>query len=287
MLRSILVPLDGSEFAEHALPLAAGIARKAGTKLHLATVGKPQGATYLEDVARRLGEAGPVSCCTVVLAGDPVAALAAYVREASIGLVVAESHRRGLLSRMWRHSVAEDLAALLPVPVLLARPGEGKADLASRPELRRVLVPLDGTGLAEEALEPALKLALACGAEIEVVRVFPPTDVLSNLAEGAGAHCQALLDEAEKADRQHEREAQRYLDGVAALLKERGARVLTRVVRDPKAAQAIVRAAEDDHADLIVMESHGRRGLAWLFGGSVADDVVHGDRIPVLVQHPA
>jgi len=79
-------------------------------------------------------------------------------------------------------------------------------------------------------------------------------------------------------------EAQAYLDGVAAPLRGRGLRVETRVVAEEQPALGILREAEAVGADLIAMETHGRHGLSRLLRGSVADKVVRGGVVPVLLH---
>jgi nucleotide-binding universal stress UspA family protein len=81
-------------------------------------------------------------------------------------------------------------------------------------------------------------------------------------------------------------EAEEYLEKVAAFLRARGLRVRTDVVIDDEPDQAILHEAEAEHAGLIALETHGRRGFSRLIHGSVTDKVVRGAHIPVLVQRP-
>jgi nucleotide-binding universal stress UspA family protein len=88
--------------------------------------------------------------------------------------VAMSTHGRGPLSRFWLGSVADALMRRLPVPLLLVRPQEGAPDLSEEPPLRRILIPLDGSALAEEVLAPALALGGLVGAEYTLLWVVRP-----------------------------------------------------------------------------------------------------------------
>jgi nucleotide-binding universal stress UspA family protein len=306
MLRSILVPLDGSEFGEHALPIAAAVARRSGATLHLAHVHQGKSAAgaaiadrdvydllarqteedYLADVSARLRARGPLALEPALLArGDVAAGLRDYAERHCIDLVVMATHGRGALARLWLGGVADELARELTRPVLLVRPGEGPPDLDHDVEMRSILVPLDGTALAEKAIGPALEMGKLFDAELTLVRVNAPVLLASWLPEAP--YGPSDLGEAAAAQRQEAEIARRYLDGVAARLTDQGARVRVDVVVDALPADGILGEARAAHADLIALQTHGRRGLARFFLGSVADGVVHGGSTPVLLHHCA
>jgi len=135
--------------------------------------------------------------------------------------------------------------------------------------IESILVPLDGSDLAETALETA----------ITILREKPATTLLLlRAAESVPSSAfDAMVDKACAV-----REAQRYLNGVAARLREFGIdRVRTSVWYGP-AAPTIVEAAEVEKVDLIVMTSHGRGGASRLIFGSVAESVLYGTRTPIL-----
>jgi nucleotide-binding universal stress UspA family protein len=299
MYRTLLVPLDGSRSSEHALPPAAGIARRAGAALHLVRVHPPwlvgEGVaafateksawalarSYLEEVARRLEAVTGMKVATRVLDGPVADTLHEYATGQVADLVVMSTHGRGPFSRFWLGSVADQLARRLPMPLLLVRPHDAPVDLAREPALRRLLVGLDGSPRAEEVLGPALALARLTGAAVTLLRVVlpPPAygmDLPPYAAAGAAADL-ALLE-----DLRHE--AQAYLTRVADRLREDGYEVETRVAAHPHAATALLEEAARTGRDLIALETHGRRGLPRLFLGSVADKVVRGAEVPVLLH---
>lgn len=309
MIRSILVPLDGSTFGEHALPLAAGLARRAGAVLHLvhvhqivppATIAgvavmdaidlhlRQDEQAYLADAARRVAEKNPLAVQTALVEGEVVPALREYALQHSTDLIVMSTHGRGALGRFWLGSVADELARETPRPVLLVRPHEGKPDLTREPAFRSIVVPLDGTPLAEQVLEPAMAIGKLHEATFTLVRVNKPAVRPSYLPEGSTivGLTHSVLEQIHEVQQQAQEEAQRYLDTVAAKLVQRGFRVHTRVVIDEQPAVGILLEAQACHADLIAMETHGRRGLSRLFVGSVADKVVRGGVVPVLLHRP-
>jgi nucleotide-binding universal stress UspA family protein len=307
MYRSILVPLDGSTFSEHALPLAREVARRTGASLQLLHVIPPfpvldagaplladadlmaqfqaQARAYLAGVLQRLGSPAAVPAAPEVLEGEVVTQVKDYTARVGADLVVMATHGRGPLARFWLGSVADELVRRLPLPLLLVRPRETPPDLGREPDLGRVLLPLDGSPLAERALEPAVALGGA-GATYTLLRVVKPALLPSYAPEGRALEreVKGLLDQITALQRRLVGEAEEYLAGVAGRLRAQGLQVQTRVAVEEQPAVAILREAADGRAGLIALETHGRRGLARLFLGSVADKVVRGATVPVLVH---
>ena len=141
---------------------------------------------------------------------------------------------------------------------------------------RKILVPLDGSHLSEAVIPQARMLAQCGGGEIILLRV-----IVGASYDYLGADA-ALARSATDAMRV---EAQQYLDRIAKSLKLNGVKVST-VLREGAVADSILDYAEANLVDLIAMSTHGRSGLGrWLIG-SVADRVVHGATIPVLLVRP-
>jgi nucleotide-binding universal stress UspA family protein len=297
MYRKLLVPLDGSAFGEQALPLAVALARRDGAELHLVYVHVPlapvfadvragmetppdphtlqRDRDYLVGVVKRLAEMTPAVVTSAVLQGPVAEAIDEHARASRTDLVVLTTHGRGAFSRFWLGSVADDLVRRLPMPVLLLRPGEKVADRG----FRQVLVPVDGTPLAEQALEPAVDLAGTTGVQYVLLRVVTPSVQTAYDPGGFGITPLALPTVEEL-----RRDAGAYLDGVAGRLRSRGLRVETAVAVHTQPAIGILETAQNCGCDLIALETHGRKGLARFFLGSVADKVVRGATLPVLVH---
>jgi nucleotide-binding universal stress UspA family protein len=293
MYQSILVPLDGSLFGEHALPYALDIARRTGAKLHLAhvstvppdTVGdvvdgelRMHEQAYLEGIVPRVQPhcAGPIT--TVQLDGPIATALHDYAVASKADLVVMTTHGRGAVSRFWLGSVADALVRQLPMPVLLVRPHEPAPDYAHAPALGHILIPLDGSALAEQVLPYALALGRLTQAEFTLLQAIPlMLPIYGTELYGAGWDDQ--LQEQLRVN------AQSYLDGVAASLRAESLRVRTAVVNGG-AAGAILEYAHAQSVDTLALATHGRSGVTrWLLGG-VADKVVRGAQLPVLLYRP-
>ena len=136
-------------------------------------------------------------------------------------------------------------------------------------QLDRILVPLDGSMLAEAALWAAIDLAGKNGATLSLVRAAQAHTLLG--ADPVEAQVRTV------------REAEEYLAAVRRQLQDKGVtRVETHVWYGPAAA-AIVEAASFQKAGLIVMCTHGRSGLGRLVLGSVAESVLRGTTIPILI----
>ncbi len=311
MYRTLLVPLDGSSFAEHALPAALAVARRARARLNLVSVITPlaeayveglyfstadleahlegRQRTYLDAVASRLRERVDVPIGTAVLHGDVAATLAGSLAADKVDLVVLATHGRGALGRFWLGSVADELIRHATSPLLLIRPAEEPVSLEQEPDLGKVVLPLDGSPLAEQIIEPAVALAsLMPGATITLVRAVHsvvPASATPDVPEGE-REARHLLQQVQSLQGKLIEEAGRYLQGVAERLGARGLSVQTEVVVDDQPVPAILREVEKTRAGLIALQTHGRRGLSRLILGSVADKLIRAAHIPVLVQRP-
>jgi nucleotide-binding universal stress UspA family protein len=302
MKGAIMVPLDGSAFGEQALPLARQLARKARAELHLVHVHQPvQPAVYVQDiavytgqleeeardreaeylasVANRSAELAGVVVRRALLDGPVAPALARYAEEEGVGLVVMTTHGRGGLSRAWLGSVADALVREATIPVLVLRPRDGATAEDEPREIRRILIPLDGSPLAEQILEPAIELGRLMDAEYTLLQVVVPPFVLMPPTSAVVVEPEA---EADGGVGPHASE--QYLAKVAARLREEGHRVKAVVETYPNAAQAVLDYAKQNEIDLIAMSTHGRTGFSRIALGSVSDKVLRGADVPVLLR---
>ena len=274
MFQQIMVPLDGSELAERALPWAERLGVATGATLHLVhvieLVPPPEGpfalayapggihgdlvaqetqqATAYLDTMRERVAAGGVHVRTEQKVGYAAATLLDYERDAGIELVVMCSHGRTGLARFALGSVAEHLLRHGTAPVLLVRP------FGDPVSLEHAVVPLDGSERAEKALQVVDQLARSVVHEVTLLRVI-----------GAA---------------QEGPEAERYLDEVAPRLTQEHLACWRRVAQgDP--AGTIVDVAGTDK--LVVLATRGRSGLMRWALGSVADRVAHGGAAAVLL----
>jgi len=146
---------------------------------------------------------------------------------------------------------------------------------------KKILIPLDGSELAECSLEHAKAIAQGCNvADVIVFRVIEPlsTQTLSALAEAGD-------DNIRKAMEQNQQDAKDYVLKVENILKTQ--RIASRAVTvEGRAADEILSYTEKNDVDLIVMSTHGRSGLSHFFFGSVAEKVSRHSRVPVLLLAP-
>jgi nucleotide-binding universal stress UspA family protein len=307
MLRSILVPLDGTPFGEHALPTALSLARRCKATLHLLHVHTLLEATYaeltlfdgrrLDEEIRRTEKAyleklqkdietkTGVTVAVRNVDGDNVPAIHAAADKIAADVVVMATHGRGPLGRFWLGSMADELVRDLPMPLLLVHPKKGAPDLAEDVRFEHILVPLDGTAVAERMLEPAGQFAALHGADLTLLRVVAPVYPMMLPTEPAplGGMASDLLDHIEEIQAQLKKDAGTYLDAVAQRVQRKGLEVRTMVTVEEAPSSAILEQAHKP-IDLVAMETHGRHGLSRLLMGSIADKVIRGTTIPALVH---
>jgi nucleotide-binding universal stress UspA family protein len=267
-----MVPLDGSPAAEAALPWAVRLAAKSGGSVRLVGVHAPPamvldgeavvGAVipdepirekeirYLADVQARLKSSG-VSVSAELLDGGVVSSLAGYATTLRPNWIVMLSHARGALARFFLGETATEFLRRSPCPVLLVHEADTSVDA------KHVLIPLDGSPLAERIIAPAVEFARTIGADVTLLT----------------ATIDARLPDADG-----------YLAAQAATIRASGLVVQPRVNKDQHAADAILAAAGP--GTVIALATHGRGGLSKLVWGSVTNQVVHRAIGPVLVFKP-
>lgn len=309
MFRSLLVPLDGSTAAEHALPMALSLARRFEAALRIIHVHRPvwgvhgegglydalldrelrEGVqAYLDGVMQRVSEVTHVPLSSVLLDGFVADAINRHAIDSGVDLIVMTTQGRGPVARFLLGSVADALVRQTTIPMLCVRPQESEPDLAREPSLRQVLIPLDGSQLAEQILEPAEALAVATHAELALLRVvqpFTPESYAPDRRKERGIS-PGLLAQLQEVDRQEWKRAEDYLDQLAKGLRTRSSTVQLRVVSHVQPAIAILDDASAHGVDLIAIATQGRGGLKRLLIGSVADKVLRGTTTPVLVYRP-
>ncbi len=307
MVRSILVPLDGSSFAEHALPMALTLARRAKADLSLVLVHVPLAAIYAEtrhgletaydpflkkqeqdylaSVAQRVQKAANFRVRTLFAEGLITESIQKEVKAANADLIVMASHGRGAFKRFWLGSVADEMIRHAATPVLVVKPRTGLPDLGEETPLRQILIPLDGSALGEQAIEPATALGGLAEAHYTLLRTIKPALPLAidYLQAPMTPEYQELFQKVQNLHQQEVKHAEEYVQGVSQRLAQRALRAETRVVSAEQPAAAILEEASYAGANLIALATHGRGGLGRLWLGSVADKVVRASALPVLV----
>jgi nucleotide-binding universal stress UspA family protein len=292
--RRILVPLDGSVLAEQVLSHLQRLVSPAVTTVVLVNVIESMrytGATpryappniyaslrssaerYVVGQQERLQAAG-FGVETYVIEGDPATRILHVATTANVDLIAMTTHGRSGFIRWALGSVAERIIRETQLPVFLVR--ETTALPGDR--LRRILVPLDGSALAEQALPEAVALAKATGAELMLLQVIQPLDdrneelLFKDAAEAKAVFAEWRMNVAS------------YLQQLAQSIQAEGVNCLCKAELGD-VVSTIIDTAASEEVDLLVMSTHGRTGLSrWVYG-SVANKVLRGVACPLLVIH--
>ena len=292
--RSILIPLDGSVLAERALAVAASLAARMQSDLHIVHVQRERivdeiptyglsgeaahaaAEQYVHATADRLraNQGGNVS--GTVLEGSASSAVVGHAESVGADLIVMSSHGRTGASRFWLGSVADAVMRAAKVPGLMVR-----ADGARQPSLfERILVPLDGSELAEAVLPHAIAIAKLEKARVHLLQVEERAEDL-RLSVWAIASPEPDDLPARLAS------ADRYLHHVMARFESewKPATVSVEARGAHRVGEAIAQVAVERESDLIAMATHGR-GASRMLIGSVADKVIRGTECSVLLLRP-
>jgi len=296
MFEHLLVPLDGSQLAEVALPAAVYVAALTGadiTLLHVLEDNPPQAVhgdhhlttvdeacVYLSGTARRLPRSVVVKEHAHPNEEHDVArSIVMHAREMQIDLVVMCTHGRGNLRRLLFGTIAQKVIALGATPVLLIPPLADEAHGARDFSCQRILVPLDGDPAHEAGLTTAAVMAAMCGASLHLVMVVP---TLSTLAGENSAAAKLLPVTATTILDMSEQQAIEYLAAHQHRLETQGVAATVKVYRG-EPATAIVQATQDVRADLVAMATHGKTHLDAFWSGSVTPKVSRTTRLPLLL----
>lgn len=304
MFHKVLVPLDRSELAEQALGQAAAIARGTRGALDIVLVHEPfllEGLGDSSPIAARVKDeeqyvrfivaeiaAGTGLLVTgAALRGSRIDTICKRVRDVDADLIVMTSHGRTGLSRLWLGSTADGVLRHSATPVLMLRPVEGKtARLAVRHQLKHILVPLDGSPLAAEALFAATSLARSIDASITLLRVVVPMPFVMIDVGVPFVYPYPVATPDETVMDKLVEEAKNELASVAERVTDWGVVTVTsEVVVAANVPQAIIDHAHAHDVDVIAMSTHGR-GASRLFVGSTTDKVLRGSGVSILVHRP-
>jgi len=302
MYEKILVPLDGSELGEVALPYVEELASKLKAEVTLLQVvapgfhfyGSDEGVVqvpyteeemaplkasaegYLEKVGSGLKDKG-VNIRSEIRAGTPDEEIVDYAEKGDIGLMVMATHGHSGIGRWALGSVADKVVRATTRPVALIRAKDGRPDVREKDMLDKVLVPLDGSKEGETVIPYIKELASKVKAEVTLLYVMAQAYHLYTSENGA----------VQVPYRQEEMEplkasAAGYLEKMASGLKDKGITAIAEI-RVGSAAEEIIKLADETRADLVAMSTHGRSGISrWAFG-SVADKVLHAGNTPLLL----
>ncbi len=307
----ILVPLDGSDMAAGILPAAQDLAKSLGARIDLLAVVDPEttelpsympiasgvphmefsggefegaeevqlariraATEYLNSVATTLRVDG-LEVDVEATVGDPAQEIVAKAKRRHTDVIAMATRGRSAIGRGLLGSVTDKVTHSSAVPMLVVRPVEG----GSTAPISRVIVGLDGSRVAEAALDPARNLAASLAVPMLLLRA---TAVAARMAAYGGEPYFASADLYGDTDA----EAKEYLESVATRQREQGGDVETRV--GPGVAyNEIQSTAAEQPGSLIVLATRGRSGLTRWVMGSVTDRIIRSSDGPVLVIPPS
>jgi nucleotide-binding universal stress UspA family protein len=298
MYTRMLIPLDGSKVAEQVLPYARFLAKGLVIPVELLEVVDPEALAslsnpsqgryvdtvltegiessknYLEAIGRSFQGAKVKSLVEKGKAEDVVIEKAAADKNT---LVVMATHGRSGIQRWLLGSVADKILHGATNHVLLVRANEGgKTD--GEAALKTVIVPLDGSPLAEQVLPYVVELAKKIKLNLVLMRAYALPPAIS--AEDYGFYSADLLDHLEA-------EARDYLAGKVNEVKQKGVENVTSVVNTGYGAEEIITLGRHTPDNFIAMSTHGRSGIQRWVLGSVTDRVVRHSGDPVLIVRSA
>ncbi len=303
MIRTLLVPLDGSALAERALPVAFDLARRTGGAVHLVRAHAPLaiiGATaegvitqdmlatdellrtrareYVEAKAAEAGKEWGVRTVVHVDDGSAAGLITQVADDVHADLIVMTTHGAGGFAPGWLGSVADAVIRHAHRPVLALPEQEDGPVAAFTP--RTIVVTHDGSDSAAAILPAARDLALATGARITLLRVvtpYVPMEVLSSMT--GGVPDRFGLDVGAQA-------AKMDLDAVARRLEGEGVHASAIVVEHVSVTRTLLEQVKELDPDCLAIATQGR-GISRLFVGSVADKLIRSAGKPVLVLRPS
>jgi nucleotide-binding universal stress UspA family protein len=301
MYETIIAPTEASDFEKAAIAVAANLAERFGATLHLVQVlplpivaetlpqfpateitlqaladEKRSRLEELEALGEEVRANGRVNVVTDLKEGNVNQTLADYAKELNADLVVMSSHSRGGLKRVNLGSVTDFLIRNTHRPVLVVRPDAAFASEASLVTQRRIVVPLDGSALAEQILPEVVKFASVINAAVTVVHVLTPqTYSQKRIMQPGLPWWDTDMENAEA-----------YLSWPVDYLTKHGVSAGKQVILHTDVATAILDYAARNRADVIGIGTNGIGGIHRFVFGTIADEITRNAPMSVLVFHP-
>ena len=294
MYTRMVIPLDGSQVAEQVLPYARFLAKALAIRVNLlqvidpdavALLANPEQGRYIDTVLDDLTRDGRAYLQTVAqsIAGASVECLVEKGKAEDVlieraaadkdSLMIMATHGRSGIQRWLLGSVADKVLHGTTNHVLLIRATEqGKS--AGDAVLKTVIVPFDGSPLAEQVLPHVADLAKRLGLEIILTRAYALPPAVA--PDAYGTYTEELIN-------QLEADARAYLTAKLDGLKQKGLKNITTVPDFGYGAEEIIKIARQTPDNFIAMCSHGRSGIRRWVLGSVTERVVRHSGDPVLI----
>jgi nucleotide-binding universal stress UspA family protein len=295
----VLVPLDGSTVAEQALPFARLLAGAFQIPVELMSVidtaalapqvspdraryidtlaaeGMRRSQEYLKGIARKF--AG-LSVQFSVERGKTETAIIEKAATNKTTMIAMATHGRSGIKRWLLGSIAEKVLRGCSNPLLLVRASE-QAKSEEKATLNSIIVPLDGSQLAEKILPHVIALAKRVALEVVLLRAYSLTQIISTYEDN--------IPDWDTLEAESKGEAISYLDRKARELKGAGLASVLPLISEGEAAEKIIDSAKTTAHSLVAMCTHGRSGIKGWVLGSVTEKVVRHSGDPVLIIRAA
>ncbi len=294
MYGKILVPLDGSELAEVALPYAEELAGRLGSEVILLHVCESAEAQYhhmhqlyIQNMvaATKRGaqkylenaDAEAIKVRAAILDGHSAGQIVDFADEQDVDLIVIATHGWSGIRRWVLGSVADKVVRSTKRPVALIRAKGVHHHELEKSAMSKMLIPLDGSKESEAVIPYVEELASRLKGEVVLLHVVPPASPVYAIP---GETAQFPYTQAEvellKVD------AGKYLEKVTNALEDKHIKVRFEI-RVGNTAHEIIKLADEIHADLVAMSTHGWSGITRWALGSTADKVLNGGNTPLLL----
>ena len=304
MYKKMLVALDGSELAETVLVYTEELMRWLPVDVTLLHVCSPREKEllsihqayldkrvetlkgYSDGMYKLSGEAGIGIALKVqkeIVMGHPAEKILQYAEENDIDLILMATHGRSGVKRWAIGSVADKVLRASDVPVWIIRPGIVESSIDEELMMRNIIVPLDGSELAESVIPHVEALVNQRGAEFVDVTLLGVCNI-PIIPECYGFYIPLMWDEQVKA---YGGITKQYLAKIEKRLTDIGLRASSHVLVptnvEDNPAESIINYTVINPCDLIMMSTHGHSGIKrWAFG-SVADRVLRGASAPIFL----
>jgi nucleotide-binding universal stress UspA family protein len=293
MFEKILLPLDGSELSEKAVPYAEELAARLGSEIILYHVYRREHHAqehvhrmYLnrlaESVQNNIKKSRPgsaeVKVTTMVEAGETTQSICNLVDKNKIDLIIMTAvSTSGSKIGKTLGSVTDHICRTIPIPVMIVRLQNAPRIGGKERLIDRLLIPLDGSDLSKQALPAAEELASRLEAGIILFQMANMILTYDNGTEGEAYIDYAKFDDIEK------KRVNAEMTALETDLKKRGLFATGVVTSGFDAASEIIEMCQKSDIDLIIMSTHGRSGVSrWVFG-NIAEKVLRHGQTPVLL----
>ncbi len=293
MFEKILLPLDGSELAEAAIPYVRDLAGQLKSEVYLLHVCPSTHQNlwrmhriYLDHIADTLREEikknwGPGTTFRVsaeVLNGEPTKLIFDYIQQKGINLAALTTRGASGIRALAMGSVADKVVRGVGIPTLLVRCDDKPRPRPAKEVFGKLLVPLDRSDASQISVPYATELAKKLNSSIVLFSMAQTVYAqnLDGMGVGAGVNWDSI-------DRASEQYTEEYLEGIENKIKAQGIPVEHVGMLGIDAANEILELEKKSSADLVVMATRGRSPIArWAFG-STAEKVLREGRLPLLL----